>query len=120
MNEVVKRDEYLTTSKLSRLGVSAVGYSAAGIFLFILKGAGFIIGGAACLIGVGSLFSKDPTDRKAGAVIIAAGALAILSKLHVPLLTGVSGVLLTIGAVGLLALGVWNGIKFFLGLKKRS
>jgi hypothetical protein len=49
---------------------------------------------------------------------MAAGVLALLSK--IPVIAPVAGTLLAIGAFGLLALVIINGIKFFIGLKKRS
>jgi len=124
--EIERKDEIPSTSSLSKLGISAIGYAAGGVFLFLLnifarfKVFGLIIGGIVCLIGIGSLMSKDPADRKAGFLITAAGALTILSKARIPFLTAISGTLLSIGAIGLLALGVINAIKFFIGLKKRS
>jgi hypothetical protein len=126
MSDLEKIDDIPSTSSLSKLGISAVGYAAGGIFLFLLnifarfRGLGLVIGGVVCLIGIGSLMSKDPADKKAGVLITAAGALTILSKARIPFLTAVSGTLLSIGAVALLALGIINGVKFFIGLKKRS
>jgi len=126
MNEIEKRNDIPSTSKLSKLGVSAVACTVGGAFLLVLtaiaglKVIGLVAGAVVCLIGIGSLTSKDPADRKPGLIITAAGALAILSKSGIPGIAGLSGTLLTIGAVGLLALGIWNGIKFFFGLKKRS
>jgi len=120
MNELTTRDDIPSTSTLSKLGVSAVGYTVAGIVLFLLKGIGIIIGAIACLIGIGSFLSKDPTDKKFGIIILTAGILAILSRLNIPFITGFSNTLLTISAVGLLLLGIVNGIRFFKGLKKRS
>jgi hypothetical protein len=126
MNEIERKDEIPSTSKLSKLGITAIGYSAGGIFLFILQAVarfrvfGLIAGAVVCLVGIGSLLSKDPADRKAGVIITTAGVLAVLSKSGIPGVMQVTGTLLAIGAVGLLALGIWNGIKFFIGLKKRS
>ena len=126
MNDIEKRDEIPSASKLSKLGITAIGYTAGGIFLFLLniaarlRGLGLVIGGVVCIVGIASLLSKDPADRKAGVVITAAGALAVLSRTNIPVITVISGTLLSIGAIGLLALGIWNGIKFFVGLKKRS
>jgi len=126
MNGYEKREVIPSTSSLSKLGITAIGYTAGGIFLLLLniiarsRGLGLIAGGVVCVIGIGSLLSKDAADRKAGAVITAAGVLTILSKSGIPVITAVSGTLLGIGAVGLLVLGIWNGIKFFIGLKKRS
>ena len=124
MNDIERRDEIPSASKLTKLGITAIGYTAGGVFLFLLnmaarlRGLGLVIGGVVCVVGIASLLSKDPADRKAGIIIAAAGALAILSK--IPSIAPVAGTLLSIGAVGLLALGIWNGIKFFVGLKKRS
>ncbi|MCL2196960.1 MAG: hypothetical protein FWB77_05035 [Treponema sp.] len=115
-----------STSALSKLGITAIGYTAGGVFLLILnmlarfRGLGLIVGGLVCLVGIGSLLSKDPADRKAGIIITAAGALAVLSKTGIPAVTAISSTLLSIGAIGLLALGIINGIKFLIGLKKRS
>jgi len=126
MNEIMKRDEIPSASSLSKMGVSAVGYTAAGVFLIVLGAissaplVGFIAGGIVGLLGLGSLASKDPADKKAGLVLTAAGALTILSKIPIPLIQPFSKVLLTVGAIGLLGLGIWNGIKFLTGLKKRS
>ena len=119
-----KYDEYPSTSTLSKQGITAVACTAAGIFLIILQGiiarpvAAFIIGGIVCIIGIASLLSKDTTDKKAGAIIGGAGVLVLLST--IPRIGAIAKVLMTIGAVGLLALGIWNAIKFFRGLKKRS
>ena len=127
MNDVEKRkDNYPSTSSLAKLGIGAVGCTAGGIFLFILQAVarstvpGLIIGAVISAVGLVSLRSKDPADRLPGAVITAAGALTLLSKIRIPFIGGVAGTLLSIGAIGLLAMGVWNGIKFFKGLKKRS
>jgi len=126
MNDIIRRDEIPSVSKLSKLGVSAVGFGAAGIFLSLLNTIsaapvlGFIAGGIVCLFGIGALSSKDPTDKKAGIIITAAGALTIVSKIGIPLISGFSGFLLGAGAFGLIALGVVNAVKFFIGLKKRS
>jgi len=124
MNDIEKRDNIPSTSSLSKLGITAISYTAGGIFLFVLqafaglRGIGLIAGAVVCAVGIMSLLSKDKTDKKAGAIITGAGALVLLSK--IPLITPVAATLLSIGAVGLLALGIWNGIKFFFGLKKRS
>jgi len=128
MGDIMKRDEIPSSTSLTKCGVAAVGYTAAGIFLSVLNaisGSGFnligvIAGAAVLLIGLGSFFSKDPADKKAGSIIVAAGVLTLISKTGLPFFAGVSKFLLTAGAIGLLALGVINAIKFFRGLRKRS
>jgi len=125
MNDLEKRtDEYPSTSTLSKQGLTAVGCAAGGIFLLIVQALatrgplGFIIGGIACIVSIGLLLAKDATDKKAGMIIGGAGILTLLSK--VPGIGPFAGTLITIGGVGLLALGIWNAIKFIKGLKKRS
>ena len=127
MNDLEKRnDGYPSTSTLSKHGITAVGCTAGGIFLLIMQTIarstvlGLILGGIACVVGIISLASRDSTDKKAGAIITGAGVLVMLSKTKIPFIGPLSGVLISISAVGLLALGVWNAIKFFIGLKKRS
>ena len=127
MNDIERRNEFPSTSSLSKLGITAIGYTAGGVFLFLLmafarlRGLGLVLGAIVCIVGIISIMSKDPADRKAGFVIAAAGVLALLSKIHaVPVVASVAGTLMAIGAIGLLAMGIWNGIKFIVGLKKRS
>jgi Fe2+ transport system protein FeoA len=124
MSDIEKRDYIPSTSRLSKLGITAVGYTAGGVFLFLLqafarfRGLGIVVGALVCIIGIGSFTSKDPADKKAGAIIMTAGILALLSR--VPPVAPVAGTLLAMGAFGLLAMGIINGVKFFTGLKKRS
>ena len=126
MNDIEKPDPYPTTATLTKQGITAIAYTAGGVFLFVLQALarfrflGLAVGAVACVVGIVSLLSKDPADRKPGAVITVAGVLVVLSKTGIPLLKAAAGTLLGIGAFGLLALGIWNGIKFFTGLKKRS
>ena len=126
MNDIDRKDGYQPTSVLAKQGLSAIICGAGGIFLFILqivsrfRVVGLIAGVAICIVGIFSLKSKDPTDWKPGAVITTAGILCVLSKTGIPFIREISGTLLSIGAVGLLALGIINGIKFLIGLKKRS
>jgi hypothetical protein len=77
------------------------------------------------IVGISALRSKDPDDRKPGVIISFAGALTVLSSLakitkFAEPLGALAGVLLRIGSATLLIMGIWNGIKFFRGLKKRS
>jgi hypothetical protein len=126
MFDVEKRNDMPSTSSLAKLGIAAIGYTAGGVFLMLLqvfsraRVFGLIIGAIVCIIGIVSIQAKDPADRKVGAVITAAGALTLLAKSGIPVITHVSGTLLGIGTVGLLAMGVLSGIKFLIGLSKRS
>jgi hypothetical protein len=128
MNDIVPSgsESFSSTSSLVKQGLRALSFTAGGLFLFVLQALarfrvfGLIFGAVVCVAGIASLLSKDPEDRKPGALITAAGALVILSKAGIPLIQTAAGTLLGIGALGLVAAGVWNGIKFFKGLKKRS
>ncbi|MDR2144394.1 MAG: hypothetical protein LBP29_08500 [Treponema sp.] len=116
MNDIVPVNE------VAKRGVVAIGGIAGGIVLFILGSlpplAGIIAGAVIGVVGIALLSSKDPGDKLPGLVAAAAGALAIVSRF--PLLGGVAKFLLGAGAIGLLALGIWNAIKFFKGMKSRS
>ncbi|MDR1587919.1 MAG: hypothetical protein LBS57_10725 [Treponema sp.] len=115
-----------SNSSLARLGVSAVAFITGGLFLFVLqflarfRVLGLIFGAVVCVTGIVLLLSKDPEDRKPGALISAAGVLVILSKAGIPLIKAAAGTLLSIGALGFIVMGIRNGIKFFKGLKERS
>ncbi|MDR2631416.1 MAG: hypothetical protein LBC60_10875 [Spirochaetaceae bacterium] len=123
MNDIVP-ERPTPTNILTKQGVAAVGGITGGILLFIMRALPFPLGIAAgaivALVGLGALFSKDPEDRKPGLIITAAGVLAILARAPIPPLRAFAGVLLGIGAVGLLAMGIWKGIQFLKGLKSRS
>jgi len=119
-------DNIPSTATVSKLGITAVVYIAGGIFIFILqafsklRGLGLVAGAVVCVIGIISLMSKDPSNKKAGSIITAAGVLVLLSKIRIPFIAPVSATLLSIGGIGLLAMGIINGIKFLISLKKRS
>jgi hypothetical protein len=124
MNDI---EPYGSTKSLARQGVSAVGCIAGGIFLFVMNVigtripvVGIALGAVAAVVGIGALLSKDPDDKKPGSVIAAAGVLVILSRVRIPFVRPLAGTLLGIGAFGLFAMGIWNAVKFFRGLKSRS
>jgi hypothetical protein len=127
MNDIEPAEPYGSTRTLAKQGVSAVGCLAGGLFLFVmnvigsrLPVVGIILGVAAAVIGIGALLSRDPDDKKPGVVIAAAGVLVILSRVGIPFIRPLAGTLLGIGAFGLFAMGIWNAVKFFRGLKNRS
>jgi hypothetical protein len=126
MNDMEPVEPFGSTKNLARQGVAAIGMIAGGIFLFVtgalarLPVVGLIIGVAAGIVGISALLSKDPEDKKPGIIITAAGVLVILSKTKIPFFSALAPTLLSIGAVGLLIMGVWKGIKFLRGLRSRS
>jgi hypothetical protein len=113
--------------RLEKQGIAAVANLAAGLFLFILGAlggrfsiVGIILGVLAGIFGIAALSSRDSADRKAGVILTAGGILAILSRTGAAFFRPLAGTLLSIGAFGLIALGIWNGIQFIRGLKSRS
>jgi hypothetical protein len=64
------------------------------------------------------LTSKDKEDHFPGTVITAGGVLCLVAQ--IPILGLLGKIALGIGAVALIGIGVWNGVKFILGLKSRS
>lgn len=125
MNDLETRESYTPPKKLEKYGVNAVAGIAGGVLLLAaaVLGArfhivGLVLGAVSAFLGAGALFSKDPDDKKPGAVLTAAGVCLILSRVGLPLLRPLASSLLSIGALGLLAMGILNGIKFLKGLRK--
>jgi hypothetical protein len=126
MSDLVPRDDrnarnYTSRETLVRQGLVAAGCLAAALVLAVVRSlplaAGVIAGGIITLFGVGSLRSKETENKRTGALLCVTGVLVLLSRS--PFLPGFSGGILSLGVFGLLALGVWNGVKFLLGLKAR-
>jgi hypothetical protein len=122
MSDLIPGGGYTPTNVLAKQGVIAIGGIAGGIGLLIMGALppiiGIIAGAAVGVVGIGALLSKDREDRKPGLIVAVAGGLSILSKIGI--VRPLAGTLLGIGAIGLLGLGIWNGIKFLKGLKSRS
>jgi hypothetical protein len=122
MNDIVPKEKYTPTRALAKQGVAAVSCLVGGAALLIMSAlppiVGIVAGVIVGVVGVTAILSKDPEDRKPGIIVTAAGALSILAKVGV--VRPLAASLLGIGALGLLALGVWNGIKFLRGLKNRA
>jgi hypothetical protein len=127
MNELEDRRGPVPARVLEKRGVAAIANMAGGILLFVLglvgsrfPIAGMILGILTAIAGCAALSSKDSGDRKPGAILTAGGILAILSRAGAQFFRPLAGTLLSIGAVGLMALGIWNGIQFIRGLKSRG
>ncbi|GHV74409.1 hypothetical protein AGMMS49940_17110 [Spirochaetia bacterium] len=112
------------TNVLAKQGVTAIGGIVGGVVLMIIRALpsfiGLIAGVIVGVVGIGGAMSKERDDRKLGLLTAVAGGLAVLSRIPIKPLAALSGTLLGISALGLLAVGVWNGIKFIRGLKGRS
>jgi hypothetical protein len=122
--EVVPGKNATPTNVLAKQGVTAVGCLAGGAALLIVGALpsiiGIVAGAVIGIIGVSALMSKDPGDKMPGTILTAAGALKIVSRVGLAAIRPLAGTLLGISAVGLLVLGVLNGVKFLKGLKSRS
>jgi len=113
--------DLIPTNTVAKYGVFMVAGIGGAIVLLLLKNVswlGIIVGAVLLFLGLGVLSSKTTKDTLPGILCIAAGALAILSRL--PFLGGLARFLLWVGAIALLIVGIWNGVKFVLGLKSRS
>ncbi|MDR2375341.1 MAG: hypothetical protein LBD96_02765 [Treponema sp.] len=127
MNELENRSVPVPARTLEKQGFAAIANLVGGFFLLALglvggrfPIVGIILGALSAVFGFAAFFSKDSTDRKPGAILAAGGILAVLSRTGASFFRPLAGTLLTIGAFGLIALGVWNGIKFIKGLKSRA
>jgi hypothetical protein len=128
MNEIEPRNEFTPTNVLAKQGVAAVAQIAGGVLIFIMHVFSaripplgiifaFIIGG----IGISGLISKDPEGKRPGTILTAAGILKLVFHVGIiPVVKSLAGTLLTVSSLGLLALGIWNGIRFLRGLKDRQ
>ena len=122
MNDIVPDGKYTPTHVLAKQGVTAIGCLIGGAGLFLLGAlpsiVGIVTGVVVSVVGISAALSKDPDDRKPGIMITIAGGLAVLSK--VGFLHSFTTTLLGLGAVGLIGMGIWKGLKFLKGLKSRS
>jgi hypothetical protein len=126
VNDIEPFESYGSTKNLAKQGVTAICMLGGGLFLLVVgtlirfRVVGLVIGVLTGIVGIFALLSKDPDDRKPGLLITAAGFLVILSKTGIPVLRSLAPALLIIGALGLMAMGVWKGIQFLKGLGRRS
>ena len=127
MNELEHRPAPVPARTLEKQGFAAIANLAGGFFLLALgivggrfPVVGIALGVLSAIFGFAAFFSKDSAARKPGAVLAAGGILAVLARVGFSLFRSLAGTLLSVGAFGLIALGVWNGIKFFKGLKSRG
>jgi hypothetical protein len=123
MNDMIPGGEgYTPTNVLAKQGMTAIGGIVGGAVLLIMMAlppvVGIIAGVVVGVIGVGGILSRDSDDRKLGILAAVAGGLSIFSRIGI--IKPLAGTLLAISAIGMLVLGVWNGVKFIKGLKSRS
>ena len=110
--------EIVPTSTLVRQGSAGIGGLVGGAALLILGSLGgpwaFIVGGIVTAAGA-VVGASSREDRLAGGIIAGAGVLTILSGVGL----GIGGALLTLGGIGLLAVGGIGLFKFLRGLRSR-
>jgi hypothetical protein len=125
MNDLIEKGGAPSAKTLSKIGVGAVFQLAGGIALSILGVLpallSTIAGGALTILGLAGVSSPDKEDKKIGIVLTIAGAASILSRHGVlPILKAAGAMTLHAGAFVLIGLGIFNLIRFIIGLKKRS
>ena len=119
-------DPVISRELLVRQGTAAVLYLAGGLFLLVMTLGGrhpilgLILPAAALVIGSGALLSRNREDKKPGLVFAAAGIAGLLVRFGMPLLKPFAAFALVLGAMGLIAAGIWKGIRFLIGLKSRQ
>jgi len=112
--------DLIPTNTVAKYGVYMVAGIGGAIILLVLKNIswlGIIVGAIVLFLGIGVMSSKNSKDTFPGILCVAAGILTILSCLP---FGGFSKVLLWLGVLALLIVGIWNGVKFVLGIKSRS
>jgi hypothetical protein len=125
MNDSMERGDTQSRNSLSKTGVSAVFQLAGGVLLAVLGALPVLLstiaGGALTLVGLAGVSSRDNEDKKIGTVLTLAGAATVLSRHGVlPILKAAGGLVLNAGAFALVGLGLFNIIRFIVGVRKRS
>ena len=111
---------------LVKLGTTAVAHLAGGVLLFVMtmgvrfRIPGIILSLGALVLGGSALLSKDKEDKRPGFFFTVAGVLGMLVQFGPPLLRPFAVFGLGLGAIGLIASGIWKGISFLRGLKSRQ
>ena len=80
---------------------------------------GIFLPGLAFAYGLGALMSKGIEDKKRGLVMLGAGIMGFLFRFGPGLTRPFAALFLWMGAVGLLAAGIWSGLRFLI-LKNRQ
>jgi hypothetical protein len=125
MGDIIEKGNTPSTKTLSKTGVNAVFQLVGGIALTILGALPTLLstvaGGAIVILGLAGISSKDKEDKKIGMVLTVAGAAALLARHGViPFIKAAGAMVLHAGAFVLIGVGLFNLIRFIIGLKKRS
>jgi len=76
--------------------------------------AGIFLSGFAIAYSLGALMSKTEEDKKRGLLMLAAGVLGLLSRFSPAIIRVITSTALNMGAIGLIASGIWSGVKFLI------
>ncbi|MCL2833970.1 MAG: hypothetical protein FWD78_12430 [Treponema sp.] len=127
MNDIVPEKEPVPTKVVAKHGVTAVAQIAGGLLFLImhifsarLPPLGIVFGLLGGGIGLSGILSKDPADKKPGVILFIAGILKLVFHVGPAIVRPFAGSLLTVASLILLALGIFNGIKFLTGLNSRK
>ena len=130
MNEPEWRDANPETADLPIKGKTAIMYIAGGLALFVLSRVGMVIrpvglaaGTFAFMTGLGMIMRsrKGKGNIKTAIIVTVAGFLMLLANPRFGSVTvAIAGTALMIGAVGLVALGIFKAIKLSWDLGRRS
>lgn len=122
---MLEKKNGVSSKELSKIGVSAILQFAGGAVLAVLGVLPPLISAAAgvvlTVLGLSGIASRDKEDKKIGGVLAVSGAAAILARYGViSMLKAAGRMVLFTGAAALIGLGLFNIVRFVLGLKKRS
>ena len=104
---------------------AAVVYLLGGVFLTVMtigvrfRAVGIFLAGLAIAYGFGALMSKGREDKKRGLVMLGAGVIGFLAMFGPGLSKSFAMLFLWMGAVGLLASGIWSGVMFLILKRKK-
>lgn len=117
-----------STQKLANLGTNAIfgiggaiALSAVSFFTGMLIGPVGIISGAVLgVLGLSGVLSRSSTDKKDGLVVTGIGAVLLGIGFNVAYVPGIANWIFGTGSTIALIWGIVSGVRFFLGMRKRT
>ena len=128
MSDLESKNGQVPANVLAKRGVAAVAQIAGGVFLLVVHifssgrawPLGMVLGIIISIIGISSLLSKDKEAKKPGLILSVAGLTKLFCHIGPIVVRGLATTIFTVTSLGLLALGIINGIRFLSGLKNRN
>ena len=119
---------YKSDNQLSRYAANAIFGIGGGIALFVINmllrriiwPVGLAIGIVVTILGILGILSTTKADRKGGFIALAAGIVLLFAFRGIGPVRAIAGTILSAGGFASLGLGIWNGIRFLLGVKERT